>query len=375
MTVPDALQAASPLQRLKLYIDQNERHVTAIAFAFGFMFDIITAERIDSWLLIAQQVAYLAIITVIMLQAFFAEGEPPPDPAGLHLFRRLYRDYHTLIVHFLLGSLLSLYTIFFFKSSSLFTSFGFLGVLVTLLVANESRRFKALGLSIRFALFSICLLSFAAGVVPVFIGSVGVAVFLLSMLIACIPVYFIHRYVRTRAPERQAQARNQLLVPFGLVLVLFLVLYLFRLIPPVPLSIPFISVYHHVERTQGDYLLSHERPAWRVWHNGDQKFLAQPGDRVFVFFRIFSPARFADQVTLLWFWQDGSRGWTLQDSIPINIVGGRKDGFRGYGVKANYQPGDWKLQVMTNDGREIGRIYFEIELVPEAPRSFEIDVH
>jgi hypothetical protein len=375
MTMPDAMQSASPLQRLKLYIDQNERHVTAIAFAFGFMFDIITAERIDSWLLIAQQVAYLAIISVILLQTFFAEGEPAPDPAGLHLLRRLYIDYHTLIVHFLLGSLLSLYTIFFFKSSSLFTSFGFMGVLVLLLVANESRRFKAMGPSIRFVLFSICLLSFCAGVVPVFIGSVGVLVFMLSMLVACIPVYFIYKYVRTRAPERQAQARRQILVPFVLVLALFLALYLFRLIPPVPLSIPFIGVYHHVERTGEDYLLSHERPAWRVWHNGDQRFRAQPGDRVFVFFRIFSPARFADQVTLLWFWRDGSRGWTLQDSIPINIVGGRKDGFRGYGVKANYQPGDWKLQVMTNDGREIGRIYFEIERVPEAPRNFKIDVH
>ncbi|MEX0958558.1 MAG: DUF2914 domain-containing protein [Burkholderiales bacterium] len=375
MTTPDAMQAASPLQRLKLYIDQNERHVTAISFAFGFVFDIVTAERIDSWLLIAQQVAYLAIITAILLQTFFAEGEPAPEPVGLPLFRRLYSDYHTLIVHFLLGSLLSLYTIFFFKSSSLVTSFGFLGVLVTLLVANESRRFKAMGLAIRFALFSICLLSFCAGVVPVFIGSVGMMVFIISMLVACIPIVVIYRRIRIHAPERQMQARRQILVPFGLVLTLFLGLYLFRLIPPVPLSIPFIGVYHHVERTEEHFRLSHERPAWRVWHNGDQKFRAQPGDRVFVFFRIFSPTRFADQVTLRWYWQEGSRGWALQDSIPIDIVGGRKEGFRGYGVKSNYQPGDWKLQVMTNDGREIGRIYFEIELVREAPRNFEIDVH
>ncbi len=37
-------------------------------------------------------------------------------------------------------------------------------------------------------------------------------------------------------------------MPFGLVLIGFLTLYLFRLIPPVPLSIPFIGVYHAVER-------------------------------------------------------------------------------------------------------------------------------
>lgn len=375
MTLPETTQPPSALQRLKLYMDRNERRVTVISFASGFVFDIITTDRIDSWLLIGQQVAYLAVITAILLQTFFAEGRQEPDPVSLPLMKRLYAEYHTLIVHFLLGSLLSLYTIFFFKSSSLFASFGFLGILVLILVANESRRFKALGLSIRFMLFALCLLSFSASVVPIFIGSIGTLVFMASMLVACIPIAVIYRRIRIHAPERQMQARRQILVPFGVMLVLFLSLYVLRLIPPVPLSIPYIGVYHNVERTEEHYLLSHERPFWRVWHNGDQHFLAQPGDRVFVFFRIFSPARFADQVTLRWYLKAGPRGWILQDAIPINIIGGREHGFRGYGVKSNYQPGDWKLEVETTDGREIGRIYFTIESTPESPRNFQVDVH
>ena len=149
-------------------------------------------------------------------------------------------------------------------------------------------------------------------------------------------------------------------MPLGCVLIGFLTFYLFRLIPPVPLSIPFIGVYHNVERTEAGYRLSHERPAWRFWHNGDQHFLAQPGDKVYVYFRVFSPARFADQVQMRWYWKDPARGWTLQDTIPIRIVGGREQGFRGYGVKSNYQPGDWKVQVETTDGREIGRVYFDL---------------
>ena len=40
-----------------------------------------------------------------------------------------------------------------------------------------------------------------------------------------------------------------------------------------------------------------------LWH-GDQHFLAQPGDKVYVFFRIFSPARFSDQVQMRWYWKD-----------------------------------------------------------------------
>jgi L-asparaginase len=115
---------------------------------------------------------------------------------------------------------------------------------------------------------------------------------------------------------------------------------------PVPLSLPYIGVYHAVERTKDEYRLSHERPAWRVWHNGDQDFLAQPGDRVFVFFRVFSPTRFADEVRMRWFLRQ-EHGWVLQDTVPIKIVGGRAEGFRGYGFKSKYQPGEWKVQIET----------------------------
>jgi len=170
------------------------------------------------------------------------------------------------------------------------------------------------------------------------------------------------------------RARRQMLVPLGGVLIGFLVFYYLRLIPPVPLSIPFIGVYHAVEKTQDSYRLSHERPAWRIWHHGDQEFLAQPGDKVYVFFRIFSPTRFSDQVQLRWYWKDDPRGWALQDTIPIKILGGRAEGFRGYGFKSNYQPGEWKVQVETADGREIGRVYFQLETRPEWPRNFEIDL-
>ena len=66
-------------------------------------------------------------------------------------------------------------------------------------------------------------------------------------------------------PERSAAVRNELLVPFGLMLILFLGAYLLRVIPPVPLSVPFIGVYHAVERTPEGYRLSHERQRWAFW--------------------------------------------------------------------------------------------------------------
>ena len=375
MTQPDALPASpGGIDRFRLFYERNERRIAVVAFVAGFVFDILSFGRVDSWLAIGQQILYLAVIMTALTQMFLEQGRPPLELERMFAVKHWYYQSRTAIVHFLFGSLLNLYTIYFFKSSSLLVSFSFLAFLVLVLVANETRRFKSLGLPVKFALLGLCVLSFFAHVVPIFVGSIGLAVFLFSMLVGCLPLIGLGWGIRAFAPDLFQRARRQILVPSGVVLLGFLTLYLFRVIPPVPLSIPFIGVYHAVERTEEGYRLSHERPRWRFWHNGDQEFRAQPGDRVYVFFRIFSPTRFSDRVLMRLYWKDGTRGWNLSDSIPINIVGGREQGFRGYGVKANYQLGSWKVQVETTDGREIGRVYFRLEIAPEAPRRFEVDI-
>jgi hypothetical protein len=350
------------LERIKLYAARNERTLDVAFFVGGFLFDILTLGRIDHWLTIGQHAAYLTVSSLILVQMLLAQGQPHPDAAALPRLRRWYLQYRTPALHFLLGALLSAYTVFFFKSSSLLVSFGFMAVLVGLLFANESARFKALGLPFKFALLGLCWLAYFAYVIPVVIGQTGLFVFLASIAVGCVPLFVAGFWI----PKER---KRTVFVPLGCVVIGFLAFYLFRLIPPVPLSIPFMGVYHDVERSDLGYKLSHERPAWRIWENGDQQFRAQPGDKVHVYFRIFSPARFSDQIQMKWFREQGGR-WALQDTIPIKIVGGREEGFRGYGLKSHYDPGEWKVQVETSDGREIGRIYFSLETVPDSPRSF-----
>ena len=336
------------------------------------MFDTVAVCRVDSWHMIAQQAFYLAIVTAVLTQMFFVPDAPALE--GLPGIKRFYYRQRLAIISFFLGTLLNVYTLFFFKSSSLLVSFSFMLVMAALLLANELGPFQRLGLAFKFALLSLCGLSFCATVVPIVFGQVGVGIFLASMALGCLPMLALAGWIRKRSPERFPAARNQMLVPFGLMLMVFLGAYLLRVIPPVPLSIAFVGVYHSVERTQDGYRLSHERPAWAVWRNGDQQFRAQPGDRIYVFFRVFSPASFADEVRMRWFHRQ-ERGWALQDTIPIKIVGGRAEGFRGYGFKSKYQPGAWKVQIETTDEREIGRVYFDVEAVPVSPRSFALDIH
>ena len=360
------------LRRLRLLYQKYETRFDLGFFVGGFLFDTVMVQRIDEWAVIAQQVAYLTIVGVGLTQMFFEETAPDPNHGPA--WRRLYFTYRLAVLHFFLGTLLNMYTIFFFKSSSLITSFVFMSLLAALLAANESHRLKGLGLSFKFTLFSVCLLSFASCVVPIAAGHIGPMVFLLAMVTGCLPPVALGWWLQSYRPALFERAKTEILLPMACVLLGYSGLYLLKLTPPVPLSIPFIGVYHEVEKTEAGYRLAHERPWWKFWQNGDQNFVAQPPDRIYVAFRIFSPTHFSDRVVVNWFWYDNKLGWTRQDSVPIKIVGGRHEGFRGNSVKTNYQPGAWKVQVESADGREIGRVYFDLTIAAEAPRSFEYDV-
>lgn len=372
--VQDSNIPASRLHQLRSYYEQNENKIAVGFFIGGFIFDIIMLDRIDSMFMIGQQIIYLVVILAALIQMFFEETRPAPEFEKMFVLKRWYYDYRTAIVHFFFGSLLNLYTLFFFKSSSLLISFAFMVVMVALLIANESHRFKSSGLSFKFGLLAMCFLAFFSFLVPIVVGVMGTLVFLFSMLVGSLPIIAVGWWIQTYRANLFEKAKKQILLPLGFVLIAFLSLYVLRLIPPVPLSLPFIGIYHSIERVPEGYKLGHERPWWKIWHKGDQDFHAQRSDKIFVAFSVFSPARFSDQVLVRWFWKDNRAGWILQDSIPIKIVGGRAEGFRGYGVKSNYQPGKWKVQIETTDEREIGRIYFNLEIAPEEPRTLSYDL-
>lgn len=344
-----------PIQALKQTYSRYERYAPAAFFIGGLLFDIVTTGRIDSWVNIAQQAVYLVVIGLLLtLETFDAHGQ-----ARIPSFLAKPWRYREEIIHFLLGSLLSVFTIFYFKSASLLNSFLFFGGIVVLLVANELPRFQKIGLSVRFAIFAVCLVSFFCYVVPILWGAVGFFPFFASLVLSALVVQGIHAVLAKKLPDSKTLAR-QIVLPTQTILVLFFVLFSLQWIPPVPVSLTKIGIYHHVAKTKDGYELTHEQPWWKFWRSGDQRFVARPGDKIYAYFSVFSPTGFADQVRVRWLF-DGPGGWDGTDAIPVKITGGREEGFRGFTVKENYQEGDWQIRVETGDGREIGRLYFTVE--------------
>ena len=142
--------------------------------------------------------------------------------------------------------------------------------------------------------------------------------------------------------------------------------------PPVPLSLKGIGVYHSIERTEANtYLLGYYKPWWKFWRNASNDFQAAPGDKVHIFFRLFAPSNFEEEIRLKWSRKNSNGDWEEYDSIPIKIYGGRGEGFRGFAVKQNYDEGKWRTQVLTSDEREIGRVVFSISESQQQTREIK----
>lgn len=358
-------------EQLLKYYEDNEIKVDSAFFLGGFFFDVLTLSAIDDIWGISQQVIYLLILGSVLYFDFLGKHDVFQIPRRLEKFW----NYRQLIIHFLLGSLLSVYSLFFLKSASLFSSLIFILLMMGLMVANELKYVQRSEINLKLGLYVICLFSFFSITVPVVLGFVGWFPFLLSIGFTGLAVYGVFLLLKRRIPDEQ-QLQKSLLLPGGTVLAVFFVFYLLGWIPPVPLSIQNMGIYHNIEKVEGNYILSHEQASWRFWQRGDQDFHAEPGDTIYFFAEIFSPARFSDSVVLHWYYKDPRTGWQTTDRIPMNITGGRQKGYRGFSSKQNYSAGDWRISVETTDGREIGRIYFTVTKVPEKnpARTFYKDI-
>jgi hypothetical protein len=351
----------SRFARIKHAIKTDPRAPVAF-FLAGFVFDALVTERPDTTLQIVHQSVYLCLITLLLSAAVLEDYGLFSVPARM---KKLW-SYHEHVTQFLIGTLLNVYTFFYFKSGSLLSSIVFIAVVAGLMIANEFAHLKSRQIFLKLTLYFLCVTSFWLYVIPMILGFVGLLAFMLTLVIANGFVWttyaLIERGVR-KHPESalvRKEIQKKVLGTGYAVLGVFALFYVLQIIPPVPLSLNYIGVFHTVKKEDGDYVLGYTRSKWLFWQHGDQSFFARPGDQIITFARVFAPSGFRDRLQVRWLLH-GAHGWQKVDLIPITVTGGRERGFRGYTLKANYQPGDYRVQVETTDGREIGRIGLSVE--------------
>jgi hypothetical protein len=355
MNVPNLKSSLDArLKPVKDFIHKHERWEPLVLFVAGFTFDAFLLHRIDDPLMLVHQAIYLSLSAGIIAWDLLVDHGKANEPTKLGL---LWKHREGLL-HFMLGTLLNVYTIFYFKSGTFVGSLVFLLLLGTLLALNEWRPKKIPKHGLRNALFALCLLSYFNILVSIGVGSIGLWVFFLALSCAGL-VKAGFALVLANKLDRDLMKR-EIIAPFAGVALVYASLYLLKVLPPVPLSVKHIGIYHSIKRVGSEYQLGYTRAKWRFWENGDQTFEAKPGDRLYCFVQIFSPTNFKETTFIRWQRYDAKQGWVGHEAIPFAIIGGREDGYRGFAVKENFEPGEWRVTVETRDGREIGRIKVDV---------------
>jgi len=334
-----------------------------IAFVGGFIFDTVTLNRIDSLLDQAVFVFYLCVAAggILLVHAVETDTWTPT------LLKR-NKPWLPVLIQFPIGGLFSGFVIFYTKSASFFTSWLFLAILVVLFVGNEflHRRYERLVFQV--SMFYFALLSYLVMLIPIIVGDINTGVFILSGLTSLFVIALLLQGVMRLFPDVYKRSAKTLVLSVGGIFILWNALYAANIIPPVPLALKDIGVYHSVVRTDGAYEVLGEAPVWfRFWRSTAYVFHRAPGSAAYCYSAVFAPTRITTDIYHVWMRQNAAGEWIRESRIPFMIQGGRVAGYRGYTIKANLMPGNWRCVVETGKGQVVGEMRFRIEDVEDTP--------
>ena len=152
----------------------------------------------------------------------------------------------------------------------------------------------------------------------------------------------------------------------------FNVAYFSNLIPPVPLSLKEIGIYHSAVRLKdGNYqLIGEPRSLVDKIFNNREIFHANvllpdenlPEDRVYAFTAVFAPSVITTPISHVWSHYDpNSEKWVTRNKVNYSITGGRDAGYRAFSFIQDPEPGTWRVDVTTEDDLLVGRKVFDVE--------------
>ena len=337
--------------------EKYEHHLGVGALAVGFAFDVILAKSpanvVDNILLVSY--LFIAATIIILLNIAPVRRRRADGQSEPFVF--------LLILQFCFGGLASNMLVLYGKSGTVAADAIFVAMLLALVLGNEYLRSRYAQLRFNIGMYYFLLLTYCIIAGPTWVfHSIGTMSFLLSGLISLvvIAVFLIILFAAVlRGAERQKEM-HQIGVMVAVMFVVFNGLYFLQIIPPVPLSLKDIGIYHSVLKySSGDYLAIYEPAPWYAfWQDTSSNFHYTAGESAYCFSSVYAPAKLDTPIYHVWQEYDAaSKSWQTVARVSFPIAGGRPDGYRGFSV-VTISAGQWRCDVETASGALVGRTSF-----------------
>ena len=340
--------------------------VPPLCFLSGVTYDLVTLTRIDRLIDNLVLLIYLLLLGVLIVLtgrlgvATSSDDEQLSGVSPVVQWLLQMRSYYPMAIQFLLGSLFSAYAIFYSRSATLTGTAVFFVLLLALLVVNEFLRDRLSSLRLLVSLYAVVCFAFFTFFLPVMIGYMNAVVFLLGAVLSAGVIFRVVQLIYQGNPARSRRDAIGVTTPAFALIGLLVGFYFLNWIPPVPLSLKYGGIYHEVKKAGDRFELSFDKRWYEIWKRSDDTFPAD--EPIYCFTAVFAPVDLNTTVYHHWYYRStSSRPFTHADRIPLKISGGRAGGYRAYSFKQRLDPGDWRVDVETEDGRVIGRVAVTVE--------------
>ncbi len=356
------------LNRLKVLYKRYEGYLIPLALFFGFATDILTFRLIEfttSMLFLLGHLLFAGLNIVVI--NYFEDKLPQKKITS---FWKLFAP---LFLQFSFGNLFSGFLIFYSRSGSFFASWPFLLMVAALLIGNEVARRYDVGPAIQLGAYFFALFAYFNLALPYIFKRLNLVMFLisgiLSFVLISVFIHFLSKYAKRVKKENGFLIKT--IVGF---FVLMNFLYFSNLIPPIPLTLKDVGVYHSIERINDSYeVTAEECQNWdRCLFTREKRHITVDRQPIYFYSATYAPPEMDMRVVHEWQKYDrDENGWITQARIPFDITGGREIGFRWYSYY-NADPGLWRVNVQTERGQTIGRKSFHIVQDGEVSKTIEI---
>ncbi len=346
-------------KRALTFYKRHERKIIPGMLVLGFVVDVVTFRSINI------ELAFI-LLGVHLLVVAGAVGFITIYDAKDIKFRLFgyFRLIAPLLMQFSFGALLSAAFIFYSFGGALSVSWPLILLIFFLMVSNEIFKRSYLYFGVQSSVLFFVMFVFFSLVLPYVFHSLSVLWFVLAGIVSVV-IIGVYIYVLSSFSPSLRNRRDKYMWFIAIIFFVMHGLYFLNIIPPVPLSLRDVGVYHDVTRDGNDYKVLEEKETLLDKFLPGKTIHVVSSESLYIFTSIFAPAELNTNIVHDWQWYDDKGKWISMSSPGYRISGGRSDGYRGFTVKGNLQNGRWRVFVKTERGQVLGKVGFRVEFVEE----------
>ena len=283
------------------FLEKYENHIGVATLVVGFIFDNFFLTRPDNF---RDNISFLVFISVaassIILVNIFKKG--------------IRHSISIFIMQFAIGGLFSMSLVFYARGATLQASWPFILMLFVYLIGNELFKKHYILITTQIGAFFITLFSYLIFITPVILHRMDEQVFLISGVVSLIIItffvfilYFINR-------QEILRSRKALFITIPTIFIAINIFYFTNLIPPIPLLMKDVGIYHFVERdSTGNYIVVGE--AEKSFGFFRSIIVHKTADEpLYIYSAVFAPVALNTTILHIWqFYDPTQKTWTTSN--------------------------------------------------------------